>query len=52
MPAWRDALEWQIIRRYHDTDEAARNYEAGLAGQGQVALVVVSLEQIMGWDYN
>ncbi len=48
----RDALEWQIMRRYHDSDEAARRYEAELAGQGQSALVVVSLGQIMGWDYN
>ena len=50
--AWRDALEWQIMRRYHDSDEAARRYEAELAGQGQSVLVVVSPEQIMGWDYN
>ncbi len=50
--AWRDALEWRIMRRYHDSDEAARRYEAELAGQGQSVLVVVSPEQIMGWDYN
>lgn len=50
--AWRDALEWQIMRRYHDSDEAARRYEAELAGQGQSVLVVVSPERIMGWDYN
>ncbi len=50
--AWRDALERRIMRRYHDSDEAARRYEAELAGQGQSVLVVVSPEQIMGWDYN
>jgi nitroimidazol reductase NimA-like FMN-containing flavoprotein (pyridoxamine 5'-phosphate oxidase superfamily) len=50
--AWRDALEWQIVRRCHDSDEAARRYEAELAGQGQSVLVVVSPERIMGWDYN
>jgi PPOX class probable F420-dependent enzyme len=49
---WRDELEWRIVRRYHDSDEAARRYEAELAGQGASALVVVSPEQIMGWDYN
>ncbi len=49
---WRDEFEWRIMRRYHDSDEAARRYEAELAGQGQSALVVVSLGQIMGWDYN
>lgn len=49
---WRDALEWRITRRYHDSDEAARRYEAELAGQGASALVVVSPEQILGWDYN
>ena len=49
---WRDELEWRIMRRYHDSDEAARRYETELAGQGPSALVVVSPEQIMGWDYN
>ena len=49
---WRDELEWRIMRRYHDSDEAARRYEAEIAGQGASALVVVSPEQIMGWDYN
>ncbi len=49
---WRDALEWQIMRRYHDSDEAARRYEAEFAGQGQSVLVVVRPEQIVGWDYN
>ena len=50
--SWRDDLEWRIVRRYHDSDEAARSYSAGLAGQGEGALVVVSTEQMMGWDYN
>ena len=49
---WRDDLEWRILRRYHDSDEAARRYEAELAGQNSSVLVVVSPEQIMGWDYN
>ncbi len=48
----RDELEWRILRRYHDSDEAARRYEAELAGDGASALVLVSPEQIMGWDYN
>jgi len=50
--AWRAGLEWRIMRRYHDSDEATRRYEAELAGQGQSVLVVVSPERIMGWDYN
>lgn len=49
---WRDELEWRIMRRYHDSDEAARRYEAEFAGQGPSALVMVSPEQMMGWDYN
>ena len=49
---WRDELEWRIMRRYHDSDEATRRYEAEVAGQGSSALVAVSSEQIMGWDYN
>ena len=50
--SWRDELEWRIVRRYHESDEAARRYEAELAGDGASALVVLSPEQIMGWDYN
>jgi len=49
---WRDELEWRITRRYHDSDEAARRYQAEFAGQEPSVLVVVSPEQIMGWDYN
>jgi len=49
---WRDDLEWRILRRYHESDAEARRYVAELAGQGESALVVVSPEQIAGWDYN
>jgi PPOX class probable F420-dependent enzyme len=49
---WRDELEWRILRRYHESDEAARRYEAELAGQDPGVLVVVSPERIVGWDYN
>jgi PPOX class probable F420-dependent enzyme len=49
---WRDELEWRIVRRYHASDEAARRYEAELSGDGASSLVAVSLERIMGWDYN
>ena len=48
----RDELDWRITRRYHESDDAARRYEAELAGEGASALLVVSPEQIMGWDYN
>jgi len=49
---WREELEWRIMRRYHGSDEAARRYEAELAEQGAGALVVVSPEHILGWNYN
>lgn len=49
---WREDLEWRIIRRYHDSERAARRYEAEMAGQGPSVLVVVSPDQVMGWDYN
>jgi PPOX class probable F420-dependent enzyme len=39
---WRDELEWRILRRY----------QVELAGQEPGALVVVSPEQLLGWDYN
>lgn len=50
--SWRRELEWRITRRYHKSDAAARRYEAELAGRGASALVVVSPEQITGWNYN
>ncbi|MBW2422022.1 MAG: TIGR03618 family F420-dependent PPOX class oxidoreductase [Deltaproteobacteria bacterium] len=50
--SWRDELEWRILRRYHESDEAARRYEAELEGDGPSALVVVSPERIVGRDYN
>jgi len=48
----RTDLEWRILRRYHETDEDARRYESEVAEEGPDALVVVSPERIIGWDYN
>jgi PPOX class probable F420-dependent enzyme len=48
----RADLEWRILRRYHETDEDARRWEAEVAEEGPGALVVVSPERIIGWDYN
>jgi Pyridoxamine 5'-phosphate oxidase len=48
----RTDLEWRILRRYHETDEDAHRYESAVAEDGPDALVVVSPERIIGWDYN
>ena len=48
----RADLEWRILRRYHENDEDAHRWEAEVAVQGPGALVVVSPERIVGWDYN
>jgi PPOX class probable F420-dependent enzyme len=48
----RADLEWRIMRRYHESDEEAREWEALSAAEGPSALVVVSPERIIGWDYN
>jgi len=45
-------LEWRITRHYHDSDEAARQYLASIESEGPSALVAVSPERIIGWDYN
>jgi PPOX class probable F420-dependent enzyme len=42
----------EIVRRYHDSDDAARRFQAEVAEDGASALVVVSPERIVGWDYN
>jgi PPOX class probable F420-dependent enzyme len=48
----RADLEWRILRRYHESDEDAHRYESEVAEEGPSALVVVSPERIIGWDYN
>ncbi len=48
----RAELEWRILRRYHDSDEDAHRYQAWIAEQGPDALIAVSPERIMGWDFN
>jgi PPOX class probable F420-dependent enzyme len=49
---WRNDLEWRVTRRYHESDEAAREYEAQTADAGPSALFEVTPERIGGWDYN
>lgn len=49
---WREDIEWRILRRYHETEEAARRYQAETAGEGPSALVVVTPERVVGRDYN
>jgi len=48
----RSDLEWRIVRRYHKSDEDAHRWEASIAHEGPGALIVVSPERIVGWDYN
>ena len=45
-------IEWRILSRSKAREEEAHRYEAEIAGQGSSVLIVVSPEQIMGWDYN
>ena len=48
----RDDLAWRIVRRYYDSDEGARSWQAEVAARGRQALVVVAPERILGRDYN
>jgi len=48
----RADLEWRILRRYHESDEDAHRWESSIEAEGPNALVVVSPERIVGWDYN
>jgi PPOX class probable F420-dependent enzyme len=48
----RADLDWRILRRYHESDEDAERWVASIADEGPSALVVVTPERIMGWDYN
>ena len=48
----RADLEWRILRRYHETDEAAREWVSSIEAEGPNALVVVSTERIIGWNFD
>ena len=48
----RADLEWRILRRYHESDEDAHRWQSSIEAEGPDALVVVSPENIIGWDYN
>ena len=48
----RADLEWRILRPYHESDEDAHRWEATSEAEGPSALVVVSPEKVIGWDYN
>jgi len=48
----RADLAWRILRRYHETDEDARRYEAEIADEGPSAMICVVPDRIIGWDYN
>ena len=48
----RADLEWRILRRYHESDEDAHRWQSSIEAEGPNALVVVSPEHIIGWDYN
>jgi PPOX class probable F420-dependent enzyme len=50
--AWREDIAWRIVRRYHETEEAARRYQAETAGDGPTALVVVTPGRVVGRDFN
>jgi PPOX class probable F420-dependent enzyme len=50
--AWSDDLTWRISCRYHESEEAARQFEREMESQGPSALVVVTPERIIGRDFN
>lgn len=45
-------LDWRIVRRYHDSDDAARRWIEQTREEGPAALVVVTPERCVGRDYN
>ena len=49
---WREDILWRINRRYHDSDEETRRYREMSRDWGQMALIVVTPEKIIGQDFN
>jgi hypothetical protein len=45
-------VSWRIVRRYHDSDDAARRWIEQTQDDGPAALVVVTPERFVGRDYN
>ncbi len=50
--AWSEEVCWKIDRRYHETEEETRLYNAQMKTEGPSALVVVSPQWIIGRDFN
>ena len=49
---WREQVIWRIIRRYHDSDEDARQYQETSRDWGPTVLIVVTPEKIISQDFN
>ncbi len=49
---WRDEMIWRITRRYHDSDEDARQFREQARDWGRTALIVVTPEKIISQDFN
>lgn len=50
--AWRDDIEWRIVRRYYDSDEAAQSYLESLPSDEESVLVKVSPDKVIAQDFN
>jgi PPOX class probable F420-dependent enzyme len=46
----RKEKSWQLIRKYHDSEEEARRYEAAIDWES--LLIVVNPEKIISQDFN
>jgi PPOX class probable F420-dependent enzyme len=49
---WHDDMNWRLIRRYHDSDEAAKAYASSIPEDDPGAIAVITPDRIFGQDYN
>ncbi len=47
-----DDLSWRLVRRYYDSDEAARSYTESAGDGSDSALIVLKPKRILAQDYN
>ena len=50
--SWVEDIEWRVIRRYYDSDKAARSYMDASVDGGEGAVAVVTLEKVLAQNFN
>ena len=50
--AWRDDMEWRLVRLYYDSDGEAQAFIDSMPSEQESALAVVTPDKVIAQDYN